>query len=665
MLLIHKKHKKYRKQNSQKKLVQNSVLSLLSNVSLSVDFNLLRSVVIVILFTIIKFNLVSWFGFAPIGVALADSINTTNNNGDVITIEDTKLKDESDDESDSASFISTESSSTITRKTIQNSSTRNVAELLRTQTGLTVTQNGGDGQMTTVSIRGLNPGNTLVLYNGITLNDAISIDDSYDFSNLDTDTLSSVRIVKSPSSINYGSNALGGVVELNTVKRPDYNVKLSQYFGSYNATKSSVEVSAHNKNVYATVSYSEFYTDAINSAKGKHNKKNNPYYSEHKQLSTGVNDDYDENGADLFIEDINSTVALDRCSGDYCDDHNYYYDNEQKLMSAKIYFTIPLSSQAPHSNNVMGVNSNGFASKIKETLMVTQSETGRFYFNDVDKQTSSNSINGISLKGSDARGSELWRSKTQTAKLTAEYNATERHSLAVSIGEKRQYGETPGILNKDLESSYVSTAYDYNYYNLILFSAGVRQDITQTGQNDSKAYTNTYNIAFAKYIETISTKLRLTHSTGFTEPTIFQRYSNFGNASLHPEKSENYEVGLDYSPELEGVNAQFTNSLSLFQNHIKNMIVTAFDSSIGTYRYSNMQNVIISGIEDEVSLSTVVTSYSIEPRVNAGVTQMYIYDKVRKEKIETIPATTAHVSFGVSQKNVDLELNTRYVGKWS
>lgn len=93
-----------------------------------------------------------------------------------------------------------------------------LADLLRTVPGVDVVQAGGPGGTTSVFIRGSDSSHTLVLVDGVPVNDAAGTAASYDFANMTTDNIERVEILRGPQSVMYGSDAIGGVISIVTRK---------------------------------------------------------------------------------------------------------------------------------------------------------------------------------------------------------------------------------------------------------------------------------------------------------------------------------------------------------------------------------------------------------------------------------------------------------------
>ena len=96
---------------------------------------------------------------------------------------------------------------------IESSHADNAADLLRAAPFLQFAQSGGSGGLTTVTIRGGKPNFTLVMLDGIPVNDITNLlGGSFDLSSLPIVNIDHVEIVRGPLSAVYGSDAIGGVI---------------------------------------------------------------------------------------------------------------------------------------------------------------------------------------------------------------------------------------------------------------------------------------------------------------------------------------------------------------------------------------------------------------------------------------------------------------------
>ncbi len=105
----------------------------------------------------------------------------------------------------------------IDRAEIEARHPRDALELLRTIPGVIFEQAGGRGSVASVFTRGAKPNFTVVLIDGVKVNDPTNTrGGSYDFSTLSIDDIDRVEIVRGPTSAIYGSDAVGGVINIIT-----------------------------------------------------------------------------------------------------------------------------------------------------------------------------------------------------------------------------------------------------------------------------------------------------------------------------------------------------------------------------------------------------------------------------------------------------------------
>lgn len=114
----------------------------------------------------------------------------------------------------------TSSVSVLDAKQIHALNKTTVADLLKTLPGLLVEQQGGPGGLTAVSIRGGESNFTLVLVDGVAVNDPSNFrGGSFDFANLNPNSVERIEVVRGAQSAIYGSDALAGVINIIT-RRP-------------------------------------------------------------------------------------------------------------------------------------------------------------------------------------------------------------------------------------------------------------------------------------------------------------------------------------------------------------------------------------------------------------------------------------------------------------
>jgi vitamin B12 transporter len=110
----------------------------------------------------------------------------------------------------------TSSYTVVPQEEMQRRQLRTAGEVLKTVPGISVQQSGGPGTQTSVFVRGSNSNHVLVLIDGVTVNDPSTPNGAPDFAHFLTENLEKIEIVRGPMSTMYGSQAIGGVINMVT-----------------------------------------------------------------------------------------------------------------------------------------------------------------------------------------------------------------------------------------------------------------------------------------------------------------------------------------------------------------------------------------------------------------------------------------------------------------
>jgi len=145
---------------------------------------------------------------------------------------------------------------------IENKMDGNFIDLLRGTPGLDVAQVGGDGGITFLSLRGGDPNFTSILIDGVKVNNPTnSRGGAFDFSSLDPNMIDRIEILRGPASPVLGSGSVSGVINLITRKNRDQEYfSANASYGSDNSFALSSSYSApigEDKDVTIGLSYSE------------------------------------------------------------------------------------------------------------------------------------------------------------------------------------------------------------------------------------------------------------------------------------------------------------------------------------------------------------------------------------------------------------------------
>ncbi len=133
--------------------------------------------------------------------------------------------------------------SVITAAEIERTGARTLADVLATVPGVALNTTGGEGAATSVYIRGANNGQSLVLIDGVRVGDPTATDASFNFGAYPLDNVERIEVLRGPQSALYGSDAMGGVINIVT-RRPEgpLAVTASMEVGSYKTHRETISV---------------------------------------------------------------------------------------------------------------------------------------------------------------------------------------------------------------------------------------------------------------------------------------------------------------------------------------------------------------------------------------------------------------------------------------
>jgi len=453
-----------------------------------------------------------------------------------------------------------------------------VLEVLRGLPGLDVVQSGGTGRTTSIFLRGANSEHTLVMIDGVEINDPISPGRSYDFAHLTVDNIERIEVIRGPQSTLYGSDAIGGVINIITKKgegKPKFS--LSAEGGSFTTFRETAGVSGGNRWVNYSLSLSRLDTEGISAAGKKYGNYERDGYK-NTSLSTRLGfTPLDNLNIDFILRYVNAESELDYSGGIGGDDPNYIQRSNQLLFKTQA--GLSLFDQFWNQKLGFAINNHhrDYKNKIDpwNPLYEKSNYDGELIKFDWQHHMKLHKTNAITF------GFEYEREEGRS-KYYYEYFGWPGQSI---LPKKR--ANTKGYYFQD----------EIRLRDRFFATLGIRVD-----DHSRFGTETTYRVAPAYLIKETGTKVKGTFGTGFKAPTLYQLYAPatlwgpIGNKDLKPEKSK----GSDFGIEQELLKKRVILGATYFRNDFKNLI--NYESGLG---YININKAKTEGGELSASVKPI------------------------------------------------------------
>ncbi len=211
-----------------------------------------------------------------------------------------------------------------------------ISDLLKKVKGVEVIHNGGAGTTSFVFIRGAKSEHTLVLVDGVEANDPISPGRTFDFSNLNVDNIDRIEILRGPQGTLYGSDAMGGVINIITKEgKGKPSLSLFSEYGSWETRRNLFHVGGEYGWLHYSLSASHYETGGISAAGTQFGNSERDGY-ENSTFSGKVDIRPGDTFSFRFVSRYSSADAeIDDFGGAGGDDPNHRQKTEQYSLSGE------------------------------------------------------------------------------------------------------------------------------------------------------------------------------------------------------------------------------------------------------------------------------------------------------------------------------------------
>ncbi|PPE56117.1 vitamin B12/cobalamin outer membrane transporter [Pectobacterium brasiliense] len=453
--------------------------------------------------------------------------------------------------------------SIVTRADIDRWQAKSLNDVMRRLPGVDIAENGGRGQLGSVFIRGGSASHVLVLVDGVRMASP-GVTGSIDFSQIPMSLVQRIEYIRGPRSAVYGSDAIGGVINIITERAQDGGV-LNAGYGSHAYQNYDGSVRGHvSDNTVVSVAGSYEATHGYNvypSSSLPIDRDNDGYRS--KSFWGALEQRFSESTSGFFraygYDNNTDYDAVFSGSSDkrYLNTRNY--DAGLKFNEG-IYSSQLIASYQTYDD----LNFNDATGKYNGTI--TQIEQRNLQWGNVF----------IVGNGSLSLGADWRNERAEAGGISAYTNAQSRDNTGVYLTTQQQFGSITleGAVRGDDNQQYG------------------RHGTWQTG-------------AAWEFVD--GYRLVGSYGTAFKAPTFDKIYDTAfsrGNSNLSPEESKQWEIGL------EGLSGPVNWRLSGYRNEVDNLInYRSITPMLGTY--DNIGKALMTGAEFTAAYDTWWLSHQV------------------------------------------------------
>ncbi|MFN3513083.1 MAG: TonB-dependent receptor plug domain-containing protein [Phenylobacterium sp.] len=386
-----------------------------------------------------------------------------------------------------------------------------LSDLLARTPGVTVSRNGGVGGATTVRIRGAEGDQTLVVVDGVKVNDPSLTGGGYDFANLLVGDVARIEVLRGAHSTLWGSQAIGGVVNIVTAEpSAPLEGRVQAEVGSMDTRYLRAAIGGAGERVSWRLAAGRYETDGVSAYRGgaEADGYENTRISGRARLSP----------AEGVVLDLRATWSKSRNEFDGFPPPTFSFGDTAEY------------GEAEELVGYAGLEFDMFEGALRNRVAYGYTRTDRDLFDPAQAPASLTFT---------ARG-ENRRWEYQGVWAVAEgWNAT--------FGAETEKSEMRTAAPWDLVPTRAAATLDGVYAQLqgelapgLTLTAGLRRD-----EHDAFGGRTLGQLAAAWSLNEGATILRASFGQGFKAPSLYQLYSEYGNEALRPEAADSWDAGIE------------------------------------------------------------------------------------------------------------------------
>ncbi|GGB17405.1 TonB-dependent receptor [Sphingomonas metalli] len=391
----------------------------------------------------------------------------------------------------------------IDRAEIERRQTVVVSDLLATTPGVSVTRNGSVGGLTAVRLRGAEGDQTLVVIDGVRVNDPSSTGGGFDFANLLSSSVERIEVLRGPNSVPWGSQAIGGVVNIMTrTPTEGFSARANAEYGYADQVFASAGVAGGTGALSGSLTGGYLRTDGISAAADGAERDGYRQYGANGRLGLEL--------APGIGIDLRGWYAHSRAGLDGYPPPNYSFaDTSDYSTTQEIY-------------GYAGAHADLAGGRLRNRIAFTIADINR--------------DNYEPAFGADP--SFFGRGRSERYEYQGDFRIADPVRLiAGAEHENSRYTDGGPEQRTGITSVYGELI--VQPVRQLTLTGGVRHD-------DHRRFggRTTFGADAALALDG-GTTLRASYGEGFKAPTLYQLYSAYGNVTLDPETARSFDAGVE------------------------------------------------------------------------------------------------------------------------
>ncbi len=448
----------------------------------------------------------------------------------------------------------------ISKKQIDEVGAVDLIDVLKLVPDINITQSGPKGQQASNFMRGTGSNHTLVMINGVAINDQSALQGLHDFGVDFIQTVQQIEVYPGSNAAHFGANAIGGAI--NIILTGDYKDNISFLSDKNNNYEFTANKTFVNDNSSLNIKFGNIKNETISVQGDKNDEKD---------------------GVENYTTNINYETFIKP---------NLRLFNTTYLRQTVAEYDNSATNQTGYEgNNNMGSIQFGL-----ENLNEKKKEKYIFYYTLYDREYDERSI--IDIYESEAIGLKYDFSKTLNKKISLGAGSEYKYDWGYFNNNGSYSSSTKG----NIDNIAIYSNFGFNFLENTNLSLFIRSDThKQIGNN------YTYKLYLGRKIGKF--KLGLSRMTGLRTPTLYELFGSSssgysGNKGLKAEKSLTNEIYFDYF-----FNKNLSLSTTLFRSNIYDNI-EYLNSSKKYVNDDDDVNLNQSGINGNISLKHKNTNFN-------------------------------------------------------